>query len=749
MHPRAACGQSCPSKRPHECDSSAVAPVAALTCSAAAAMHETAWLVRLDSVQTVRRDEADGGDLAAKVARMLDVEAARRGVQWRSELPLAGDETMAALVQPKTGEEARQRLLALNCGGRSGPDLRVVFRCKSRWGAFEGLRIRLQCRVCSGCWNAAWVFSAAEWLCVSRQGAQCRGGQVHLQTLELANSSLQRMRESMLRPGETIVWRCCWWCELRQRALAREAWLKQHTRRVLRQTLWSLVAGQVKLLHVGQLIQTDELRMLVGAQLADDGTLEGGHRELLRPHRPCAQVAVSFLDLSAVQLLSGLTQRSGEMHGMALTAQALEGIPFREYSAAAISAAFGDATPTFGLLMGTSAAGAAAVEEWLARSPLVRCPPGDLLKSHAALRRSKLIYGLHINGAKAAVGSSTGALHMEQVEASVKQQLREEKKALGSMGGCSDSSGGESEEEEEGRGEATQASSVANVEGTSAASPESCGAAGEVWSCTGHSWLGKRVRVFFDRAATRFTAAGNARKQVEGETGYTVSDGCITVWQPAGAEPADRAIFRFVGDDGDEQDMDGYEVEWGLAALASQCTEPSAQQLRLGDMAAELADGGLFAWDELVSSGQFDVAADAGRLREALEVVAAGLDAAEAGRGSELPESSAVLEPVLGDAERHLARQLASESPARLMSCPGARNGALSLPRYPPPSAAFSLCGSVSPAPVVHYPQASSRAARLSAPRRRTRTSRLDSAGTATPGDTYLWWRRVAGQKHR
>ena len=66
----------------------------------------------------------------------------------------------------------------------------------------------------------------------------------------------------------------------------------------------------------------------------------------------------------------------------------------------------------------------------------------------------------------------------------------------------------------------------------------------EEWQETGHRWLGMRVRRFFDKS---------------------YSDGRLTKWMPESGD--DAAIWHMVHDDGDEEDLEEYEVVAAIRAL--------------------------------------------------------------------------------------------------------------------------------------------------------------------------------------
>ena len=87
------------------------------------------------------------------------------------------------------------------------------------------------------------------------------------------------------------------------------------------------------------------------------------------------------------------------------------------------------------------------------------------------------------------------------------------------------------------------------------------------WRTSGHAWIGQRVR--------RFLVAGSG--DGGGDTGSAsmtvVSDAIITHWLPACA--AEPALWHVHPDDGDAEDIEGWEVIEGLRAMAAGARRPS------------------------------------------------------------------------------------------------------------------------------------------------------------------------------
>ncbi|KAL1499104.1 hypothetical protein AB1Y20_013617 [Prymnesium parvum] len=124
---------------------------------------------------------------------------------------------------------------------------------------------------------------------------------------------------------------------------------------------------------------------------------------------------------------------------------------------------------------------------------------------------------------------------------------------------------GESEEEESEEGESEEESDE-----DAEAVEETEGDEGEEWKTSGHAWVGKRVRRFF-----------------EGEA----SDGTITRWLPEDGE--DEPLWHMEHDDGDEEDLDEEEARAAVRALKRrQTTEEAAEQGEESDEAdEEVSDG--------------------------------------------------------------------------------------------------------------------------------------------------------------
>ena len=82
----------------------------------------------------------------------------------------------------------------------------------------------------------------------------------------------------------------------------------------------------------------------------------------------------------------------------------------------------------------------------------------------------------------------------------------------------------------------------------------------ENWLSRGHRWVGRRVRRFFDVS-----------------DGFL--DGTIARWLPASGD--DAALWHVVHDDGDEEDLEAYEVRAALIALEKKWKkEPSEEEVQ-------------------------------------------------------------------------------------------------------------------------------------------------------------------------
>ena len=74
----------------------------------------------------------------------------------------------------------------------------------------------------------------------------------------------------------------------------------------------------------------------------------------------------------------------------------------------------------------------------------------------------------------------------------------------------------------------------------------------EEWLEKGHAWLGARLRRFFDVGA---------------------SDGVVTRWLPPARGSGESALWHMVHDDGDEEDLEAYEVRRAMRALERNLSE--------------------------------------------------------------------------------------------------------------------------------------------------------------------------------
>jgi len=128
-------------------------------------------------------------------------------------------------------------------------------------------------------------------------------------------------------------------------------------------------------------------------------------------------------------------------------------------------------------------------------------------------------------------------------------------------------SSGEESGDESGESESDGADSVGSVGGGSEADAD----ASEEWRLSGHKWIGKCARRFFESGA---------------------SDGVIRKWMPAAPEEGEAALWHMEHDDGDEEDLEEGEVREALRAFRLQLdSAEAAEQAEDGELLSEEGEG--------------------------------------------------------------------------------------------------------------------------------------------------------------
>ena len=111
------------------------------------------------------------------------------------------------------------------------------------------------------------------------------------------------------------------------------------------------------------------------------------------------------------------------------------------------------------------------------------------------------------------------------------------------------------------------------------------------WRTAGDAWIGRPARRFFKRED------GPADAPEE----WLISDGKITSWLPP--DGSDDALWHMVHKDGDEEDLERFEVAFAIEAAAEGRMEPSAdEKAKLEELACEQRDDDDAADDDDVAS---------------------------------------------------------------------------------------------------------------------------------------------------